>query len=78
VINLAEYDWILAIGLPIVFAIGYFMIDENNSGLVIFAFLNIGLGIMVYAGLAEVWQLILCMITTVVLVYMGRKRGASL
>lgn len=72
---MAEYDWIIAIGLPIIFAIGFFMIDERNSGLAIFAFLNIGLGIMVYAGLAEVWQLILCMIATVVLVYLGKRGG---
>lgn len=76
-VNLSEYDWIIGIGFPIMFAIGYFMIDENNSGLVIFAFLNIGLGIMVYAGLAELWQLVLCIIFTIFIVYMG-KRGATI
>ena len=71
---MSELDWIFGIGFPIVFAIGYFMIDENNSGLVIFAFLNIGLGIMVYAGLAEMWQLFLSMIFTIILIFLG-KRG---
>lgn len=71
---MSEFNWIIGIGIPIVFAIGFFMIDDKNSGLVIFAFLNIGLGIMVYAGLAEMWQLILCMIFTIILIFLG-KRG---
>lgn len=74
---MAEYDWVLGVGIPIILAIGLFMTSKNNSGLVIFAFLNIGLGIMVYAGMVEIWQLILCMITTVLLIYVGKKGVVS-
>lgn len=75
---MSEYDWIIAIAFPIMFAIAFFMIDEKNSGLVIFAFLNIGLGIMIYAGLAEIWQLVMCMIFTIFLIYLAKRGNTTI
>ena len=74
---MAEYDWIIAIGFSIVFAIAFFMLDKNNSGLVIFCFLNIGLGIMVYAGMAQPWFMVLSMIATIIFIYLGKRRGSN-
>lgn len=75
---MAEYDWIIAIGFAIVFAVAFFMIlSDDSSGLVIFAFLNIGLGIMVYAGLAEVWFLVLSMIATIIFICVGKSSNSG-
>lgn len=72
---MAEYDWVLGIGIPILFALIFFFLDSNNSGLVIFAFLNIGLGIMVYANLIEFWVLVLSLMFTIVIVFLNRRGG---
>lgn len=71
-----DYDILIGIGFSIAFAIAYFMVDDNNSGLVIFAFLNIGLAVMVYAGVVELWMLILSVIFTIFLIFLA-KRGNS-
>ncbi len=52
------------------------MIDKKNSGLVIFAFLNIGIGIMVYAGLMVLWQLVMSIIFTILIIYIGKRRNS--
>ena len=72
---MAEYDWVLGIGIPIMFSLIFFFLDDRSSGLVIFAFLNIGLGIMVYAGLIEFWVLILSLIFTLVLIFLNVRGG---
>ena len=53
------------------------MLDDNNSGLVIFCFLNIGLGIMVYAGLIPLWMLVMSIIFTVLIIYIGKRRSLT-
>lgn len=74
---MAEWDWVLGIGIPILVALIYFFMDEDASGMVIFAFLNIGLTIMVYAGLVEFWVLILSLMFTVLLLFMNRRGGGE-
>ena len=74
---MAEYDWVLGIGIPIMFSLIFFFLDDRSSGLVIFTFLNIGLGIMVYAGLVEFWVLILSLIFTIVLIFLNIKGGSE-
>lgn len=55
----------------------YFFLDDENSGLVIFVFLNIGLGVMVYAGLVEFWVLILSLMFTLIIIFLNRKGGGN-
>lgn len=74
---MGEYDWVIGIGIPILVALIYYFLDEQNNGLVIFAFLNIGLGIMVYAGLIEFWVLVLSLMFTILLACMNGKGGVD-
>lgn len=74
---MAELDWVLGIGIPILMSLMYFFLDDENSGLVIFVFLNIGLGIMVYAGLVEFWVLIISLMFTLLIIFLNRKGGGN-
>lgn len=74
---MAVYDWIIGIALPIMIALIFFLLDKQNSGLVIFVFLNIGFALMVYGGLIELWILVLNLIFTIILVYIRIKTGGS-
>ena len=69
---MSEYDWVIGIGIPILLALIYYFFDSKNSGLVIFVFLNIGLGIMVYANLIEFWVLVLSIMFTILLACMNK------
>ncbi|GAF99587.1 unnamed protein product [marine sediment metagenome] len=61
--------------MALVFALVFFFMDENNSGLVIFVFLNVGLGIMAYGGFVEFWVLILSLIFTILIVFLNIRGG---
>ena len=72
---MASYDWMLGLGLALIIAITFTVInlktrDGSSGGLVFFCFLNIGLAISSYAGLVPLWYFVLSSIfLIVVLVY---------
>lgn len=70
---MSDYDWIIGIAMPIALSLIFFLLDKHQTGLVIFAFLNIFFGIMVYSGLLEVWVMILNLIATVFFIFLTKS-----
>lgn len=77
----AGYDWIIGLGLAIIIAIAFTFINfqfrqGEGSGLVFFAFLTLGMAISVYAGLLDLWYLVLSSIFLIfILIFTSRSRG---
>lgn len=75
---MSDYDWIIGISVSLMIAIYLWKSDDNNTGLLIILFLNIGFVVMVYAGMIEIWILILNLIFSIFIIYIVSKaRGIN-
>lgn len=75
---MSDYDWIIGISVSLMIAIYLWKSDDNNTGLLIILFLNIGFVVMVYAGMIEIWILILNLIFSIFIIYIASKaRGIN-
>lgn len=73
---MSDYDWILGIGIPIIIALIVFVYDDVKAPITLFILLNIGLGIMVYAGYVNVGILFISLIASILFTYLSfRSNG---
>jgi len=70
-----DVSLLIGIAFAISIVIVFIVLDNDSSLFSIFAFLNIGLVLMVYAGLLEIWTVILNMIITFMLIIFGGRKN---
>lgn len=77
---MAEFEWIIGLGLSIVIGIvmtviNYELREGEGSGLVFFCFLNIGLAVSAYAGLVPLWYFVLSSIFLIIILIYSATSG---
>lgn len=69
-------EWILGIG--IMFGLAFVLTTITNKNMLSFlAWLTVFCGIVVWAGLLELWTLILCIVFLTAVVFLEFKGGSS-
>lgn len=69
-------EWILGIG--IMFGLAFFLTTITSKNMISFiAWLTVFCGIVVWAGLLDLWTLVLCIVFLVATIYLEFSGGSS-
>ena len=74
--SIAGFEWVIGVGLAVglAFTLDYLTFKDIKG---FFIFLTIFIGFMVWAGMLELWSLVMCIIVLTVLIILEVKSGMS-